>query len=288
MEQSPFALNAPDPARKWIFVAAIAALVLKLLLAFNTFGTNDVASFYNFGRHLSTNGLEWLYTNAQLHAIATNNGVELYQSSEKAFNHPPLVAYYLQFIYRLSHVRFYEQNNLSFPFLLRLPGILADLFVILLLARSQTQLRLPTWSLIALALSPVSFMVSGFHGNTDPVVVFFLVLAAIMCLRDAPLSCGVALAVSCQIKIIPLLLVPVFAFFWFERRKALFFAVPFSLVSALLCLQPLLKFPSVLFSNVLGYSSFWGCWGITYWLRMTGTRISPWSVTTICPLRRSS
>lgn len=252
--------EVPDQWRKWIFVAAGAALVLKLLIALNTFGTSDVVSFYNFGRHLSTHGLEWLYTNAQgVNAVATNHGVQLYESSEKAFNHPPLVAYYLQFIYRLSHVRSFEQNNISFPFLLRLPGILADLLVILLLARAQKQLRLPTWSLIALALSPVSFMVSGFHGNTDPVVVFFLVLAAILCLRDAPLNCGLALAMSCQIKIIPLLLVPVFALFWFERRKALLFAVPFSLASALLCLQPLLKFPSVLFSNVLGYSSFWGC-----------------------------
>ena len=57
-------------------------------------------------------------------------------------------------------------------------------------------------------------MVSGFHGNTDPVMVMFLVLAAHMCLKERPILAGLFLALSCQIKIVPLLFVPIFFFFW--------------------------------------------------------------------------
>jgi hypothetical protein len=34
--------------------------------------------------------------------------------------------------------------------------------------------------------------------------------------------------------------------------------------------EPLLKFPALFVKNVLSYSGFWGIWGITYWLRLTG------------------
>lgn len=198
-----------DPLRKWIFVAAGVALVLKLLIASSTFGTNDVESFYHFGRTLSDHGLLWTYTNQQLNPVVTHEGMQWIYSHETAFNHPPLVAYFLRFIYRLDHLSWFEQNKIGFPLLLRLPGILADFVVILLLAGWQKQLRLPSWSLLLLALSPVSLMVTGFHGNTDPVMVMFLVLAVLMCVRGSPALCGIALALSCQIKIIPLLLLPI-------------------------------------------------------------------------------
>jgi uncharacterized membrane protein len=121
-------------------------------------------------------------------------------------------------------------------------------------------------------LSPVSLMVSGFHGNTDSVMVMFLVLAAFMCLRQRPILCALCLVLSCQIKIIPLLFVPIFFFFWLQRRAIFAFSLPFAITSVLLWIEPLLKFPAVFLHRVLSYGSFWGLWGITYWLRMTGLR----------------
>jgi hypothetical protein len=38
----------------------------------------------------------------------------------------------------------------------------------------------------------------------------------------------------------------------------------------LCCLEPLLASPVSFARNVLGYGSFWGIWGLTYCLRMTG------------------
>jgi uncharacterized membrane protein len=135
--------------------------------------------------------------------------------------------------------------------------------------KNDMRVRIPPWALMLFALSPVSLMITGFHGNTDPVMVMFLLLAAISTLRSKPLLAGLFLALSCQIKVAPLLLFPILLFFWSARRATLSFLVPFVATTALLWAQPLLKFPALFLQNVLSYGSFWGIWGITYWLRLT-------------------
>ncbi len=251
------------PSAFWIIALALIATAIKIAIALNTFGTNDVAAFYTFARSLTDHGLEWTY----------QNGVVWF--SGPVFNHPPLTAYYLQFISYLSHQEIFRSSGITFPFLLRLPGIIADFVVVLVLLRlteKSDRLRIPTWALALFAISPVSLMVSGFHGNTDPVVVMFLVLAAYMCLREQPVLCGIFFSLSCQIKIIPLLLLPIIFFFWLARGVARRFAIPFMLLSLAMWAQPLIEFPTLLLRNVLSYSSFWGGWGITYWLRLTHWR----------------
>jgi uncharacterized membrane protein len=245
----------------WIISAALVALFLKLVIAYDTFGTNDVVTFYTFARSLSDHGLEWTY----------QRGV-VWLPVAPIFNHPPLTAYYLQFIDALTRHEIFRANGLTFPFFLRLPGIVADFVTVLVLLRISTtddRLRRPTWALIFFALSPVSLMVSGFHGNTDPVMVMFLLLAGMMCLRNRPLLCGLFFALSCQVKVVPLLFLPVLFFFWFHRRATLSFLLTFGLSSVVLWWEPLTKFPLLFAKNVLSYGSYWGIWGITYWLRLT-------------------
>jgi hypothetical protein len=235
-------------------IAAGIALLLKLFIAFNTLGTNDVIRFYQFADALTRFGLQQTYQDA-------------------AFNHPPLVAYYLTAIFRLGHHPLVQAAGISFPFLLRLPGIVADFVVVCLFLRLRKQeahLRLPLWSLLVLALSPVSIMVSGFHGNTDPVMVLLLVLAAYSGMRNRPIWCGIFLALSCQIKVIPVLLLPIFFFFWSHRRRLCPFILSLFATTLTLWSEPLFHFPLVFLKNVFGYGSFWGIWGVTYWLRQTG------------------
>ena len=175
-------------------------------------------------------------------------------------------------IYQLGHQPFFRDNGLTFPFLLRLPGIVADLITIVALwwlTGQNRQFRIPPWALALFALSPVSIMVTGFHGNTDSVMVMFLVLASLFGLRGKSVWCGLFLALSCQIKVIPLLLLPIFFFFWLPRRHAVSFSLSFFLASLVLWAEPLLKFPTLFARNVLLYGSYWGIWGITYWLRLT-------------------
>jgi len=113
-------------------------------------------------------------------------------------------------------------------------------------------------------------MVSGFHGSTDPIMVMFLVLAAYMSMRNRPILAGLLLALSCQIKIVPLFLVPIFFFFWTERNRGVRFVLAFAVTLLLFWSEALLNFPAPFFKNVLSYSGFWGLWGVTYWLRLTG------------------
>ncbi|MEY2438766.1 MAG: hypothetical protein QOI34_151 [Verrucomicrobiota bacterium] len=251
-----------DRSGFWLVAAAIVGLLLKLALAYSTFGTNDAVTFYSFARSLSDHGLEWTY----------HHGV-VWLASASIFNHPPLTAYFLRFIYHLAHDEFFRTNGLTFPFLLRLPGIIADFVVVLVMlhmSRADAGLRRHRWAIALLALSPVSLMVSGFHGNTDPVMVLFLVLASYMCVREQPWLCGLFFALSCQIKVIPLLFFPTFFFFWAYRRSIVPFLLPFCVTCLLLWSEPLLNFPALFIKNVISYGSYWGIWGITYWLRLTG------------------
>jgi Glycosyltransferase family 87 len=236
----------------WVIAAALVAAALKLCIALNTEGTNDVVFFYQFANDLAQHGLEWTYRH------------------QPKFNHPPLVSYFLRGICSLGYIRALQENGLKFPFLLRFPGIIADFVVVLLMLRLRKQWALPTGSLLLLALSPVSIMVSGFHGNTDSVLVLFVVLAAYLCARNQPTWCGVVLALSCGIKIVPVLLLPVFFWFWYSRQRTLRFLFPFTVTVIAISIQPLLSFPLPFARNVFAYGGYWGLWGITYWLRLTG------------------
>jgi uncharacterized membrane protein len=236
-----------------ILALAVVALALKLTLAYNTIGTNDAVFFYGFAKVLSQHSLEWTYQHSRY------------------FNHPPLTAYYLRGIYFVTEQRWCQELGVHFPFLLRLPGIIADFFVVLVLLQlTKTDVRLPTWALACFAVSPVSLMVSGFHGNTDPVMVLPLVCAVWMSLRSRPTLAGLFFALSCQIKIVPLLLLPAFVFFWLSQGKIREFLIPAAIMTVIAWLEPLLNFPVLFAKNVLAYGSYWGMWGITYCLRLTG------------------
>jgi uncharacterized membrane protein len=250
-------LAAQARKRKTLYIVGLGliALLLKLIIAFNTFGSTDAVVFYTFAKALSREGLEFTYRHSIL------------------FNHPPLTAHYLQLIFYLDQQPIFQSNGLTFPVLLRLPSILADFVVVLTLLEIPEkcpEIRIPAWSLALFALSPVSLMVSGFHGNTDPVMVMFLVLAAFMCLRNKPALAGLFLALSCQIKVIPLLFVPIFLLFYHERGYRARFLLPFAFGLLLSWSEALVRFPALFVRNVLSYGGFWGIWGIGYWLRLTG------------------
>src|SRR5438876_1743577 len=236
-----------------IIALALVALTLKLAIAYNTIGTNDAVVFYGFAKVLSQHSLEWTYQHSRY------------------FNHPPLTAHYLRGIYALTEQRWCQDIGIHFPFLLRLPGIIADFLVVAVLLRmSKIDIRIPTWALALFALSPVSLMVSGFHGNTDPVMVLLLVCAVWMCLRNRPVPAGLFFALSCQIKIVPLLFLPAFVFFWLSQHRSRGFLMSGAITTCLLWSEPLLHFPTLFAKNVLAYGSYWGIWGITYLFRLTG------------------
>ena len=246
-----------------IVALALVATMAKLAIAYNTIGTNDAVFFYGFAKVLNEHGLEWTYAHSRY------------------FNHPPLTAYFLRGIFLLTETKWAQDFGIHFPFLLRLPGIVADFLVVMILLQFRnidppsqssgaTSIRIPTWALALFALSPVSLMVSGFHGNTDPAMVLFLVGAVWMCLRAQPLLAGLFFALSCQIKIVPLLFLPAFLFFWWSQNRSRLFLITGATTTVVLWSEPLFSFPLLFAKNVLAYGSYWGIWGITYLFRATG------------------
>ncbi len=233
----------PRPA---ILLAALVALAAKLYCAATTVGTNDADSFYNFGRFIWEHGL-----------------LAQYRATPE-FNHTPVVGWFCAGIYGLGH-------GFAFNWLLRLPGILADFLAVAVLLRwPEAPGRPPWWALALFALSPVNFMVSGFHGNVDGVLAWLLLLAAREGVRDRAGWCGLLFGLACQVKIIPLLLAPALFFFWMARgRGRRFFLVASAIILAGWAV-PLVAIPDVFLRNVLGYSSNWGSWGVTFGLHATG------------------
>jgi hypothetical protein len=234
--------------RSFVLLLAFLSLAAKLYCAATTLGTSDVGIFSIFARSIHEGGL-----------------IEMYKSTQY-FNHTPFVGWFLEAIHALS-----GGNVWVFAFLLRLPAIFADMGAVLTLLWLRDKTGRPAWWALALfAASPVAFMVSGYHGNVDSVMAMFVLMAAAACTTERAILCGLAFGLSCNVKIVPLLLAPAFVFFWWKRGHL----VQFGAASALCILAgwslPLLTIPAVFLKDVLGYGSVWGVWGIPYFLRMSG------------------
>ena len=236
-----------------VTVAGIVAAALKIYCAATTFGSCDVTIICRFGQVVDSMGLDYMYR------------------LDRHFNHPPVTGEFFGLVYHIAAWITPPAAHAvphSFPFLLRLPSIIADALALLILLRlHQKTGNPPVWSLALFALSPVAFMVSGFHGNVDPIMVCLLLVATYFCVEENLLLSAMFLALACAIKIIPLFLVPAFFFFWLNRgaNPGLKFAAVFGLSCLAVWSAALIGSPFYFFGNVLGYSSFPGGWGITYW-----------------------
>ena len=224
-------------------VAALGALGGKLWLASTTLGTSDVRAFQFFLRAYLGSGAETLY------------------AVDPKFNHPPFV---LQI---LLGVRWLVQaTGLPFPFCLRLPGILADLgsILVLLALFAPDRSRGTRTVLVLVAAAPVSILVSGFHGNTDAIMVFLVLLS--VWLAQGPrrtVLAGAAMGLAVSVKIVPLLLGPAVLFWLPDRRRRLEYAGAAALVAIAAASPTIFEAPGLLLRKVLGYSGSFGLWGVS-------------------------
>jgi 4-amino-4-deoxy-L-arabinose transferase-like glycosyltransferase len=180
-----------------VLSAAVLVLGLKLWVAATTFGTADVGHWESFA--------------AAVRKVGPINIYAVHFSS--LYNHPPLIGWMLLVMNHLV------EPGISFPFLIRLPASVADVVTSLLIfemLRARRSLREATAAALLVACSPVLFIISGFHGNTDPVFVMFTLLSAYL-LIDRPWPAlpwvssalaGAAFAVALSVKIVPIVVLP--------------------------------------------------------------------------------
>lgn len=226
------------------------ATALKATWAVSSAGSADLYLGYMYGRALQDVSIGFFYLTSVL------------------FNETPVTAYVMRTLFAVS-----QSDFTIFAAALRFLGILADIAVVLALLHVRRLTGRPAWWMIGLfALSPVAIMVSGYHGDVDPIMVALLFFSGVAVLHEWPLMCGALFAMAVNLKAAPLLLAPIYLAYWFARdRRA---ACSFSLIAVLILLmgnsRPLLSYPGAFLANVFGPGAHWGGWGLTFGLHLAG------------------
>jgi len=242
-------------SRRWmaaILIAAALSFVGKVVIASRTFGSTDALLWEANLRQLREAGPVELYEKGtDLH----DNGVSWHH---EVFNHPPFMVHVLSAGGWVS-----ERSRMPFRFWLRLACAAADLLSILLLLRMRTSQTMPSpAALFLVAASPISLLISGFHGNTDPIMMALLVLALYLAHRNAAGLSGGVLALAAGIKIVPLLFVPALVFALPGRKRAVFLTAAAGIY--LLGSFPLaFSHPALICSRVFGYNPQAAVWGMS-------------------------
>jgi uncharacterized membrane protein len=165
-----------------------------------------------------------------------------------------------------------EQTQIPLHVWLRVVCAIADLTGTLLILGIIRQTRLPISpvAMFLVAASPISLLISGFHGNTDPIMMSFLLLAVYLLSRGAPLRAGAALGFAAGIKIVPLLFTPALAYSLPAKKRGIFLAGAIGVFVA--GSFPLaFDHPDLIWSHVFGYSPQTGVWGISRLVSAFGT-----------------
>ena len=244
-------------ARRKILVFALAALVVKLLIAATTYGTNDIAHWGDFLAGVRQAGPVGVYGFA-------------FPANRSFYNHPPLIGYFLEFVNLVSN------TGVPYRFTIRAVSSLADVgstFLVFELLRRRISQRRAQFAAIGVAISPVLILVSGFHGNTDPIFVTFVLLSTYLLVdRRMPLAGGAAVAIAIGVKIVPMVVIPALFLFALRRgrRDAVRFVLGFAVTFAITWGPALALQFAVLRTNVFGYAgspqSPWGISQIGHWL----------------------
>jgi hypothetical protein len=164
------------------------------------------------------------------------------------------------------HVMMWLTNStgIFFPFWLRLPAILADSASLWVVSRIfARRLDEPSirWTLLLLAVSPVLILVSGFHGNTDSVVILFVLLSVWF---TADRASGAALGAAMCVKVFPLIVLPVLFFYRPGLRRRARFLASAAAVIVVGWSPYLFEQPAAILHQVIGYQSRYGSWGLSW------------------------
>jgi hypothetical protein len=246
-------MRSLTPRQRLLLIAALTLTTLiKLYLAAKTHGTTDVDAYTEQLNNVREFGAGTYYIRG---------------SFGNAFNHPPPMIHVLKALGFLADI-----SGVPFSFWLRLLPTLADIGSVLLVSRflENRKDRFPI--LLALALSPISIIINGYHGNTDGLMIAFVVLSIYLTqCRKSILLGGVAFGMACSVKVVPVLFVPALILFlsdFHSRVKFSVGAVGFFLVSSL---PYIVQEPITIVKSLFGYGSIYGSWGFSQLLAIVSS-----------------
>jgi hypothetical protein len=249
-------MNPPKwNGRRTIVVLAALAFAAKVVLALYTFGCFDALIWQRDLEALRAHGVPALYRGG-----ATYYSVEDRLLISQPFIHPPFMIHVLHFWDSLSKL-----TRLPMQFWMRLCCAVADVASLLLLAgilrRARGDKILERLGLVA--ISPTSILISGFHGNTDPIMMAFVV-AAIYSLERfrTPWVAGAALGVALNVKLAALIFVPAIGLSVPGIRRKFEFTGAAAVTFLVGSVPYLFQEPGLILSRMGGYRSFFGWWGL--------------------------
>ncbi|MCU1350145.1 MAG: hypothetical protein JWO56_3175 [Acidobacteria bacterium] len=183
-------------------------------------------------------------------------------------NHPPLSL-------AIMHVEDVVARwiGISYVDVFRFVQVLADCLTAFAVYRIGLRKDIDTARRLALfvLLSPAAAFISGFHCNTDPSMVALVATSVLFAIGEAPVLAGAALALAAGIKIVPLLLAPLFLIA-FRGRRLVAFGVSFAIVGTAIFYPVLYRNPIAL-QRIFGYAGMdyeWGIPGIVLLLQGRG------------------
>ncbi len=248
------------PARWGVAIALAVAVsfALKLILAVNTYGSNDLLTFQENLRKIKSDGVVNLYRDG---IAITGQGGQLLGIEPNCL--PPFSLRLLMLCDDLEHA-----FGPSMRFWVRCIGAVADLFSLLLVIRicRAEGLKPSPWALILTALSPVAIMITGFHGNLDPLMMLFLLVSLwLIENKRAAWLAGAAFGAAVSIKVVPLICAPAILLYLPSWRRRVWFFLATGAVVLALSMPYALDAPGVILSRVVSYGGATGpgAWGIS-------------------------
>jgi len=242
-----------------LLAAGLAGYALRLVLGLVAEGTNDIRAWELFAHEVLARGLEDTYLVRLL------------------FNHPPLMG-----LWAATALRLAQTTGVRFAVVFKLPGLAGEVGTGLLLwiiwARRGSEAR-GRRAFAAYGLALASILISGYHGNTDPLYWFFGLLAMYLAqTREAPFLAGVALGAALDVNLIPVLLVVPLATQLGSVRALARCAAGGTLALAPYWLALLTFSPPgvrALVRNLGGYRSNLELWGVELFVRTLSGILAP-------------
>lgn len=242
--------------RKPLQVAAILlSFGLKIFLAVCTYGTNDALTWEANVEKIHREGGLAVYRDG----VVPHFGAKTYFVQE--FSHPPFMTHLLAASGQLVNV-----TGIPIRFWIRLTCSVADLVSLMLLLGILRRSRIPVMPglVLLVILSPVSILISGFHVNTDPIMMTFVLLSIYLVLRGSPAwIAGCAMGMAVNIKIVPILFMPAVCLYLRDWKKATSYATGAGMIFVAGSLPEILQDPLLIYHRLSRYSSSLGHWGIS-------------------------